>query len=607
MLKTQLDDRVLWLFCLFVLAGSAATAIAAAPIAQPVSAATATAAGPTAQPVSAVTATAGGPTAKPAARPIAQPAAAAAKVAVEIRTEALLPPNGPAGRPLPLVSHWNMGSQGKGWTPQYQVELLEQGRHILPWMSWPRGDINAKADSAKRFADYYGALLAYCRKFKLPISFRGTQWEAMLLGKEHRELPLEKCPAVVTPEGGSIRKLSPFGPVAPWRDPAREYVDTPGMKKLQQMYPDPPLVLFVSNNEAPDLRWHQAGMSKRYLDKYGKGRSDEFKRRVVGEGWLERYPIMFEAMREALISETWKRNVRFVGYGAFGPSHFGRWSAWKQYSLITDDWTSPNWHIWDGGSPSYYTHNWCDNRDHWVWSTQVQSMNWIFQLEEAWKANPDFWWEVSLWDGNGGGWTPDVGFKSELLDKSKACQYMKDGQTYTPDRYEGWAQFGLWLLRPRVMREFRGSTTPLEPWRRFFDRLLAIVDRVYDSAILEEFWRYGDLVPNRGHRHPYQEDVPDKYRSVDRWYLLDTSLDSPRPWDSDTNIPVFSLALARGAGRKRRWLVYAHSPLEDRQGVKITVPEFGGITVDVGRAGSFYLADASTGTVKRVARTSGPR
>jgi len=99
-----------------------------------------------------------------------------------------------------------------------------------------------------------------------------------------------------------VAKPSPFGPVDRWRDPAREYVDTPAMKKLQEMYPDPPLVLFVSNNEAPDLRWHQVEeLSRRYLDKYGKGRSDEFKRKVVAEGWIQRYPVMFQAMREALV------------------------------------------------------------------------------------------------------------------------------------------------------------------------------------------------------------------------------------------------------------------------------------------------------------------
>ncbi|MCU0915130.1 MAG: hypothetical protein MUC88_11275 [Planctomycetes bacterium] len=477
---------------------------------------------------------------------------AAKRVAEEIRREALLPPNGPAGRPLPLVSHWNMGSQGRGWTPQYQIELLDRGCHILPWFSWPQSDPLKTDQSARRFHDYYDALA-----------------------------------------------------VEPWRKPAREYVDTLGMRELQRLYPDPPLVLFVSNNEAPDLRWHQVERSKRYLDQYGPGRSDEFKREVVSRGWMERYPVMFQAMREALVSGSWKKNVRFVGYGAFGPSHFGRWEGWKQYSLLTDARTSPDWHIWQGGSPSYYTHNWDDSRDHWVWSPQVESMNWIFMLEEAWRVNPDFWWEVSLWDGNARDWTPQTECTPEALKESKACQYVKEGQTYTPDRYEGWAQFGLWLLRPRVVREFRGSTTPLAPWRPFFERLLAAVDRVYADQTLAEFWRFGKLVPNPAHPHPYQVDIPDTYRSIPRWFLLNTSLDAPRPWDQHTNIPVFSLAFVRGDEGRRRWLVYAHTPLEDRRDVRITVPGYGGITVDVPRAGAFYRIDQQEKKVTPVRAAGG--
>lgn len=469
--------------------------------------------------------------------------------------------------------------------------MLRQGHHILPWLGWPQGDLEEQAKPARRFQNDYEDLLSLCRQLQLPLSFRGTQWEAILVGKEYRQLPPDQCPAVVTPEGKAIAKLSPFGPVDRWRDPARVYVATPAMKRVQQLYPDPPLVLFVSNNEAPDLRWHQVeSLSQRYLDRYGKGRNDEFKRRVVAEGWRERYPAMFQAMREALVSDTWKQNVRFVGYGAFGPSHFGRWDGWKEYSLITDQWTSPDWHIWDGGSPSYYTHNWCDIRDHRVWSPQVESMNWIFQLDEARQVKPDFWWEVSLWDGNSG-WTPGTACTPELLKKAKACQYLQDGQTYTPERFLGWAQFGLWLLRPRVIREFRGSTEPLEPWRPTFEQLLRAVDRVHADPTLEAFWRHGALVANRAHPHPFQADIPDKYRALDRWFLLDTNLDPPRPWELTTDLPVFSLALVQGQPGARRWLVYAHSPLQDRPAVEITLPDFGKLTLDVPRAGVFSLVD----------------
>lgn len=228
------------------------------------------------------------------------PSLQARQVSNEIRREAALSPNSSAGRPLPLVSHWNMGGQGRGWTPQYQMELLDRGCHILPWFGWPRGHPLSSEKNAKRFHDYYDTLISYCRELGLPICFRGTQWEAMLLGKEYSELPTQKCPAVIGADSKAIRKLSPFGSIEPWRDPAKMYVDTPAMKKLQRMYPEPPLVLFVSNNEAPDLRWHQVEQSKRYLDKYGGGQSDQFKRQVVARGWMKRYSVMFKAMREAL-------------------------------------------------------------------------------------------------------------------------------------------------------------------------------------------------------------------------------------------------------------------------------------------------------------------
>jgi len=134
----------------------------------------------------------------------AEPSNAARSVSEQIRHEALLPPNGPEGRPLPLTSHWNMGSQGRGWTPQYQRELLDQGHYILPWLGWPQGDPEKDEKAAARFNDYYADFLAYCRQRKLPISFRGTQWEAMLVDKTYRELPPEECPAVLSPDGGTI-------------------------------------------------------------------------------------------------------------------------------------------------------------------------------------------------------------------------------------------------------------------------------------------------------------------------------------------------------------------------------------------------------------------
>ena len=312
---------------------------------------------------------------------------------------------------------------------------------------------------------------------------------------------------------------------------------------------------------------------------------------------MERYPVMFEAMREALVSDTWKKNVRFVGYGAFGPSHFGRWPQWMEYSLITDEWTSPDWHIWDGGSPSYYTHNWCDIRDHWVWSTQVESMNWIFQLDEAWQVKPDFWWEISLWDGNGG-WTPGEDARRSRSRNRKPASTCGTARRTRPSGSRAGPSSGCGCCGPGWCASSAASTEPLEPWRPFFEQLLAAVDRVHAERDAREFWRHGELVPNRAHPHPFQEDVPEKYRQLDRWFLLDTNLDAPRPWTMTTNLPVFSMALVQGGAGTRRWLVYAHSPLEDRQQVTLTLPGYGPLTVAVPRAGAFYLVEEASRKVQ---------
>jgi hypothetical protein len=551
-----------------------------------------------------------------------RPTAAARSAAKEIRREALLPNNGPQGRPLPLVSHWNVGTVPGTFVPDHQIGLIQKGHHVLPWMSWPQGD-----PESERFQAYYGRLLRYFAELDLPVSMRGTQWNAMLVGKEYRDGPLEDWAGVIAPDGSRVRKVSAFGPIGPWRDPAKVYVDNAAMRAAQKLYPDPPRVFWVSNNEPPDLRWAKHGpletVSKRYLEKYGEGRSDEFKRQVVGEGWVERYRVMFDAMRSAIDNDTWKANVRFVGYDAFGPAHLGRWSGWKVYSLECEKWTSPDWHCWQGGSPSYYTDNWHDKRDDQVFSTQVSAMNWVFMLEEAWRANPEFWFEMSTWDGNEvQSWMAALGAETaeelvalsskplspeqrknipaEHLKKSKALQYMADGQTYPPERAAGSIQYGMWLVRPRVVREFRGHANKLAPIEPYWMETVKAVDRVYAEKTLTDFWRHGKLVANTAHQNPYNVDVPERYQKLDRWFALDTSLDPPRPWNLQTKLPIFSLALVQGEAGSRRWLLYAHAPVAAQDGVEITIPDYGKVTVDVPRGGAFYLVSEQDGRVRRI-------
>lgn len=531
----------------------------------------------------------------------------------EIRKEATRSNHDQVGRPLPLAAHWNVGGLTDGFDATYQLGLLTKGRHILPWLGWPPTDRwleqTWKPDDPRRQKHIESTLAAYetpireLARLKLPISFLSTQWESTLTyDKALLGLPPDQNPNVVSVQGKILPKVSPFGPVEPWKQCGRQWTNGMFLRKLQEWYPDPPLVVLVSNNEHAKLYWNEVETSKRYLDRYGKGRSDDFKRKVVSDGYLERYRALLDGLREGLASDPWRKHARCVGYEAFGPVHFGRWPGWKQYSAYTPGRLDAAHLCWDGGSPSYYLHNWMAITDYTVWSPQVESMNWVFMQREVAKASPEFWFEISTWDGD----QPGAG-----NDKRKF--FAAKGEVYTPARYEGLVQFGMWLLRPRVVREFRGWLETVEYAGPYFDAILDAVDRVYSNVVLRRFWRQGQLVPNRLGAHPYQSDVPKEYKDAERWFLLDTSLspreltrphafDNAAPPRLQTDVPVFALALVLGEEGKREWLVYAHAPRGARTGVTISLPGLGGLTMDVSQSGSFYHVKEEGRQVARVVR-----
>lgn len=529
------------------------------------------------------------------------PAAAAGEAppaaAAGIRAEATRPNLGEEGRPLPLASHWCTGSHtlSKGWAPAWQMQLVEKGHHILPWFRHPSRTGGLGEEDLPAFREYFEEPIRKAAAWKLPIVLVATQWESDLSRKPYVDLPPAQNPNVVTSDGKVLKMVSPFGPREPWRRCGRAWTDNVRLKKLQEWYPDPPLVIFLSNNEHHKLRWHKVEQSKRYLEKHGKGRDDDFKRRVVADGWIERYRALQQGMREGLASATWQKNAIFMGYGAFGPAHLGRWGGWPNYSLHSKGRISPYPLMWDGASPSYYTHDWNPSTDHKAWSPQIQFMNLVFMKREALKLNPRFWLEFSVWDG----YTSSK--KRQEKYPSKRTIYKLSGQTYNPTRYGGFVQFGMWLLRPRAVREFRGWIFPWKDGVDYFMAIVRAVDRVHANATLRHWWRKGRLVANRTKKHIYQAGIPEEYRDADRWFLLDASVNPQEyPWELFWNVPVFALALVQGEAPARQWLLYAHSPIKDRQGVRLTIPGYRAVAVDVSVGGSFYVVDEKSGGVAAV-------
>jgi hypothetical protein len=515
-----------------------------------------------------------------------------------IRDEALRKNNGPKGRPLPLAAHWHR----RYYPLSYQIAQISKGHHLLPWMPTP----SPQQDASRALGDNEAGL-KQLRKWKLPfVLVTGGQWEATLYDHKlkWRSLRPDESPLVVPPEpiqdkNGKIKltakQLSPFGAIGPWREVGEYWMGSPGMKAVQTAYPDPPMVLIVSNNEAHDLRWHEVQKaSKRYLDKYGTDKDNAFKRKVVAEGWIRRYRAMLAAMRRSLVKDAWRKNSRFVAYSALGPNHIGRWSAWKTYSLITKEYVDPGPVIWDGAIAEYYDNHWQPQKSIWgAWSCQTEAMNMALLKTEALKIKPEFWHEVIFWDGNLPGKNND-----------RYVTYAKKGFPPTPERYRGWVQYGMWLLTPRVAREFRSSADKRERWEAYFNAIVRAVDLVHADKVLTRFWRKGILVQPADNLHPFKTQIPERFKNTNRWYHLGTNLDPKYPLKLNSVLPVFTLARVIGEKPRREWLLYAHAPRGDRKGVTVDIPDYKKVKVDIHLSGSFYHIVEKDGAIEPVGRVS---
>lgn len=522
-----------------------------------------------------------------------------ADVYSEINAEVLRANQSEVGHPLPLASHWTTGIHpaAVGWAPKWQLSQIALGHHLIPWFQLPP-PMNADSFYETFDFDTYArdAAREVCAQ-RLPLVLAATQWESLLTLDPYKSLPLDQNPDVVQRSGKLLQPVtvSPFGPVYPWIALGKVWTTSSYMQKLQEWCPNPAMVIFLSNNEATKLDWSQAASDVRYVKQYGLGKSDGFKRQMVGDAWTERYRALQAGMRSGLTNPAWRKNSIFVGYNAFGPPHMGRWEGWADYSLYRPGRIDPSPLAWDGGSPSYYIMDSTPETDFTVWSPQNEFQNLVFMQAEALVLNRSFWFELSVWDGYvpGGDTTKNSGRSDNR------AYFASLGQRYTPDRYKGLVQFGMWLTRPRAVREFRDWIQPRDVNAApYFDALVDAVDSVYRNPTLQVYWRHGRLLPVADVRHPYQSGIPSEYSDKPRWFILSADANdfsrsgiSPKqPANATTEIKVFSLALELGKAPHRSWLVYSNSPLQSRTSVRISIPgREGNIAIpQIGVGGSFY-------------------
>jgi len=571
----------------------------------------------------------------------------------------------PGTRPLPILSHFT-----DAFSTQ-ELAMIQRGHHLS--IDLPLFSKTSSGKTALRGFDIQTILEA--QRQNLPLSFPSTQWDGDLLESPYRDIDAtngvftgtramdSNNPLFIKTNNTIVDELDPFGPAGQidfWREVGGNWASSKVTQFIESIYPNPPKINFLSNNENSLMRWAEIGpgdnsaiYSKRYQELYSNTGRDtgmdqstlyNFRRRVTGDGWIDRFGVMIDSFRNGLVNQNWKNNSIFTAYTSFGPSYFGRWWGWSSNGhndpttytvpdLISHSDTvpriSPYPYAWDGSSEEVYLAPYYALTDFNAMSPQIESQNWIFMLEETYRRKPNYQFELITWDGHKPLCSADIpsgsGYCCNTLTAScdRRTAYASWGQTWTPARYAAMVQYSMWLTRPNSVREFR---FPLQTWDSelpYFLALTKTVDRVYNIPTLTDFWQNGTLVENRSKNHPYNLiEATEGYTNttirnmygLGRWYMLNTNLDPSLPWldfttnpDTNKEIPVYSMALTKGTAPNREWLVYAHSPRENRQNVIIsipldntTTPQVKNITVDVTTAGNFYHVYESSGQVTAV-------
>jgi hypothetical protein len=498
-------------------------------------------------------------------------------VAERITIELLRPNDDPVGRPLPVAAHWNPGQASAsqpGWDPDFVLDYLDAGEYVIPLFRVQMLGVTPEPWS------YYESGLMRARSYGIPIAIRFTQWDRPFTDDpNYFGLPPADNPNVIDVADGTtiVAKTDPEGPIARWQEVGLEWGSLQTVAEIQAEYPDPPLVIWLNNFEQPRLRWEEAETSWRFVQNHGPGLTGEQTRAIVGQGWIDRDTALWGSLTDQLTAD-WQAVSIPICYSAFGVRKYGQWNGWNGTSLHVPGRFSP-WPLVANGSASYYVledpavHAQTDYR---VDGPQMSGMNWNFMLAEALRDNPDYFWEVSSFDGG--------------IQRQNWYRFVQ-GQIYDKARYKGFVRFGLWLTRPRVFREFRLTAQDRALSLEYWDAVLEAVREVHTDADLTRFWRNGELVVNPAHPHAFDNNLVAGYTDVDvdRNFLLDADVNPLRPWTNDMTIEVWSLALVLGEAPNREWLLFTYAPLQSHDDVVITVPGFGDVTVDVPRGNGVFV------------------
>ncbi len=178
-------------------------------------------------------------------------------------------------------------------------------------------------------------------------------------------------------------------------------------KRLAEIYPDPPQIQVVSNNEgggkvgvgAAGASWHARRRQAEFQQMFPAPREEGVERLAYAHGYVEKMGAYFRGIRQAM---PWpEERIKLIGYNGFGVNfEVGRWGGWRDGAIPLRQADMYPWLAWDGAAPDFYVYDWNYATDEHVGSPHIGSMQAYTMLyPRAEKQVPGYQWQLALWDG----------------------------------------------------------------------------------------------------------------------------------------------------------------------------------------------------------------
>jgi hypothetical protein len=182
-------------------------------------------------------------------------------------------------------------------------------------------------------------------------------------------------------------------------------------KKMAEIYPNPPQVQIVSNNEGArkvgigesSVSWHYQNQRERLEKEFAPLGKDTYiiraDKQAFAKGYVEKMSAYLRGVRKAL---PWPEStVKCIAYNGFGVNfEVGRWGGWTGGAVPFKQVDLYEWLAWDGSAPDFYTYDWNYATDEHVGSPHIGSMQAYTMLAPRAESQvPNYQWQLALWDG----------------------------------------------------------------------------------------------------------------------------------------------------------------------------------------------------------------